>query len=156
MNSLASGLWSQGRLTEAEELEARVVKTRMRLLESEHRSTLTSWAGLAYTLKSQGRDEDAVDLMKQVARLLEETLGFDHSETIYTAHCQRVAGCGRGNSRHSGTQRFRRCFAVNGLTVRFGAILGKLALAAICRTSALSALPSTPLRAGFPAIIEAS
>jgi hypothetical protein len=70
----------------------------MRLLEPEHPSTLTSMANLAYTLKSQGRDEDAIDLMKQVARPLGETLDFGHPRVDKRCtHSQGVAGCGGDN-----------------------------------------------------------
>lgn len=39
-------------------------------------------ANLAYTRKSQGQDEDAIDLMKEVKRIRGESLGVDHPETI--------------------------------------------------------------------------
>ena len=49
-----------------------------RVLGQEHTSTLTSMANLAYIWKSQGRDEEAINLMKQAERLQNEVLGIDH------------------------------------------------------------------------------
>jgi hypothetical protein len=39
-------------------------------------------ANLAVTWKSQGRDKEAVGLMKQAERLQREILGIDHPETM--------------------------------------------------------------------------
>jgi hypothetical protein len=63
MANLASTYQSQGRWTQAEDLEVQVMETRKGVLGEEHPSTLTSMANLAYTLKDQKRDEEAVELM---------------------------------------------------------------------------------------------
>jgi hypothetical protein len=42
-------------------------------------------ATLAYGWKSRGRDEDAVDLKREEARIPGERLGFDHLETANLA-----------------------------------------------------------------------
>jgi Tetratricopeptide repeat len=63
MANLASTYRNQGRWTQAEELDVQVMETRKRLLGPEHPGTLTSMNNLAYTFKSQNRDEDAVTLM---------------------------------------------------------------------------------------------
>ena len=47
--NLASTFWSQGRWTEAEELEVQVMETKKRVLGQEHPSTLTSIINLAST-----------------------------------------------------------------------------------------------------------
>jgi hypothetical protein len=47
-----------------------------------HPDTLASMVNLAYTWKSQGRDEEAFALMNQAERGLNEVLGSDHPYTV--------------------------------------------------------------------------
>lgn len=42
-------------------------------------------ANLAYTRKSQGRDEEAIDLMKEATRLQGQRLGIDHPDIMNSA-----------------------------------------------------------------------
>jgi hypothetical protein len=69
MNNLAYALWEQERLEEAEKLEVDVMEARTRLLGPEHPDTLTSMTNLAYIWESQGRDEDAAGLRREVGRI---------------------------------------------------------------------------------------
>jgi hypothetical protein len=59
-----------------------VIETKKRVLEIEHPDTLTSMANLAFTWKSQGRDHDALGLMRECFLLRKQKLGVDHSSTI--------------------------------------------------------------------------
>jgi len=61
MANLASTYRHQGRWKEAEELDVQVVEKRKRVLGQEHPDTLTSMNNLAWTLKSQGRDDEALE-----------------------------------------------------------------------------------------------
>ncbi|EIW80071.1 hypothetical protein CONPUDRAFT_155439 [Coniophora puteana RWD-64-598 SS2] len=65
MANLASTLWQQGKLDEAEELETQVLEARKRVLGPEHPSTLTSMANLASTLWQQGKLDEAEELETQ-------------------------------------------------------------------------------------------
>ena len=58
------------------------METRKRTLGAEHPDTLMSMNDLAYTWKSQDRNEEAIDLMKQAKGLLRERLGTDHPLTM--------------------------------------------------------------------------
>ncbi|KAF2463836.1 uncharacterized protein BDR25DRAFT_244650, partial [Lindgomyces ingoldianus] len=48
----------------AKNLEVRVIETRKRILTDEHLDTLTAMYNLAFTLKSQSRNEEALKLMR--------------------------------------------------------------------------------------------
>jgi len=54
---LVSTYQNQGRWKEAEQLQLQVMETSLRVLGPGHPDALTSMANLAYTWKSQGRDE---------------------------------------------------------------------------------------------------
>jgi Tetratricopeptide repeat len=58
------------------------METSLRVLGQGHPSTLTSIANLAYTWNSQGRDEEAIDLIKQAQRLRRDIPGSEHPLTI--------------------------------------------------------------------------
>jgi hypothetical protein len=58
------------------------MKTRKRVLGLEHPSTLTSMANLAYTLKDQGRDVEAVGLMDSCLELRVNVLGQSHPDPL--------------------------------------------------------------------------
>jgi hypothetical protein len=60
------------------------METRKRVLGEEHPSTLTSMANLAHTWKGQGRDADALRLIKHSLELLIEVLGISHPNTMST------------------------------------------------------------------------
>ena len=57
------------------------METLKRVLVEGHLDTLTSVDNLAYTWKSQGRDSDALDAVRQVAKQRREILGSDHPRT---------------------------------------------------------------------------
>ena len=59
-----------------------VLAIRERVLGQEHPDTLTSMDHLALTLKSQGRDDEAVALMAQCVSLRKKKLGVGHPDTI--------------------------------------------------------------------------
>ena len=60
----------------------KVMETSLKVLGQEHPSTLTSMANLAYTWKSQGRDEEAIELLGRAEELQKQILGSDHHLTI--------------------------------------------------------------------------
>jgi Tetratricopeptide repeat len=51
------------------------------VLGQEHPSTLTSMNNLAWTLKSQGCDREALELITESVRLLTKKLGVNHPNT---------------------------------------------------------------------------
>jgi Tetratricopeptide repeat len=57
-------------------MEARKMK-----LGADHPSTLTSMANLAFTWKSQGRVDDAINLMEEFVILQTQTIGINHPNT---------------------------------------------------------------------------
>jgi hypothetical protein len=61
------------------------MKTSSRVLGSEHPSTLTIMANLAFTWKQQGRDSDAFQLMEQCVKLRTRILGAEHPDTQSSA-----------------------------------------------------------------------
>jgi len=72
---------NQGRWKEAEELEVQVMETRKRVLGAEHPDMLTSVNNLAFTLKSQSRNEEAISLMRKCFQLQKQILGPQHRHT---------------------------------------------------------------------------
>jgi hypothetical protein len=52
------------------------------VLGEEHPDTLASINNLAFTLKEQGRDEEAIQLMDECVRLRTHALGSHHPHTI--------------------------------------------------------------------------
>jgi hypothetical protein len=74
-------LLSDGRYNEAEELFVQVMETRKRVLGAEHPDTLTSMANLAFTWKSQDRNDKAISLLRECLRLQERLLGPQHADT---------------------------------------------------------------------------
>ncbi|KAH7019014.1 hypothetical protein EDB80DRAFT_561905, partial [Ilyonectria destructans] len=61
---------------------------RKRLLGKEHPDTLTTMSNLAYTWKSMGKSEEALDLMLDCVSLSKQILGPDHPDT--TGSCRVV------------------------------------------------------------------
>jgi hypothetical protein len=57
------------------------METSLRVLGQEHPHTLTSMNNLAFTLKSQGCDVDAIELMVKCVRLRKKILGMDHPDS---------------------------------------------------------------------------
>jgi hypothetical protein len=84
MANLASTLWDQGRWSQAEELEIRVMEKRKRVVRQEHPDTLMSMVDLAYTWKSQGRVAEALKLLQEAENVLGKVLGHEHPNTINT------------------------------------------------------------------------
>jgi hypothetical protein len=72
---------NQGRWEEAEELDVQVMETSKRVLGQEHPSTLTSMANLAWTLKSQGCNDEALELITKCVQLMTQKLGVNHPNT---------------------------------------------------------------------------
>jgi hypothetical protein len=66
MANLASAMWDQGRLREAEVLEVQVMERRRRVLGAEHPDTVASIANLALTYQGQGREEKAFKLLRKM------------------------------------------------------------------------------------------
>jgi Tetratricopeptide repeat len=58
------------------------METRTRALGQEHPDTLISMNNLAFTWKGQGRDEEALMLMKNCFQLQRRILGPDHPFTM--------------------------------------------------------------------------
>jgi hypothetical protein len=52
------------------------------VLGKEHPSTLTSMNNLAWTLKSQGRDGEALELITVFVQLSRQKLGANHPNTM--------------------------------------------------------------------------
>ncbi|KAF2469576.1 uncharacterized protein BDR25DRAFT_228047 [Lindgomyces ingoldianus] len=82
MAILASTYWNQGRWDAAEELEVQVIEIRKKNLGADHPSTLTSMNNLAFTRKGQGRDVEAISLMKECVRLQRHTRGVNNSSFV--------------------------------------------------------------------------
>lgn len=68
-------------MKEAEELEVQVMDTRKTVLGAEHPDTLISMWNLAYTLKHQQRNVEAITLLKSCVQLQERRFGPTH---LYT------------------------------------------------------------------------
>ncbi|KAF2679088.1 hypothetical protein K458DRAFT_422516 [Lentithecium fluviatile CBS 122367] len=81
MANLASIFWSQRLLKEAEDLEVRVMETRKRVLGDKHPDTLGAMHNLAFMLKSQSRDQDALILLRTCVRMRTQVLGGQHPDT---------------------------------------------------------------------------
>ena len=82
MANLASTYRNQGRWKEAEELQAKEMETRKRVLGEEHPDTLTSMDNLALTWKEQGRGAEAIKLMEKCVQLRTLVIGADHPYTL--------------------------------------------------------------------------
>ena len=57
-----------------------VMETSLRVLGTEHPSTLTSMNNLAFTLKSQSRDKEAIVLKERCFQLRKQTLGLKYPD----------------------------------------------------------------------------
>ncbi|OCK75291.1 hypothetical protein K432DRAFT_175945 [Lepidopterella palustris CBS 459.81] len=57
------------------------METRKRVLGEEHPSTLTSMNNLAFTFKFQGRNDEAILLLKTCLQLQKQILGPQHPDT---------------------------------------------------------------------------
>lgn len=62
-------------------MEVRAMETRQRVLGHEHLDTLTVINNLAFTLKSQSRNKEAISLMETCFQLRERILGCYHPNT---------------------------------------------------------------------------
>lgn len=67
-HNLESIYWSLGQFQEAEELQLQVLEADKSVLGRKHPDTLSSMHNLAHTLKSQGRYEEALSLMRECIR----------------------------------------------------------------------------------------
>jgi len=68
-----------GRWKEAEELEVQVMETSSRVLGDEHPSTLTAISNLAFTLKAQSRNKEAISLVESYFQLRKRILDTESS-----------------------------------------------------------------------------
>jgi tetratricopeptide (TPR) repeat protein len=84
MSNLATTYWDQGRLKEAELLEAQVLEKRKTMFGLDHPNTLTTMANLATTYWDQGRLKEAELLDTQVLEKQKTVLGLDHPNTLTT------------------------------------------------------------------------
>ena len=84
---LAATYWHHGRWKEAEALGVRVIETTKRVLGEEHPDTLTSMNNLAFTLKDQSRDAEAISLTRRCCKLGMQVLGpgYPHTEASLEA-----------------------------------------------------------------------
>jgi hypothetical protein len=57
------------------------METSARVLGEEHPSTLTSMNNLAFTLKSQSRNDEAISIMEKCVQLRKQILGPQHPHT---------------------------------------------------------------------------
>lgn len=57
------------------------METRKRIFRNEHPQTLASMHNLAYTWKSQSRNEEAISLMEDHFELWNQVLGPEHPDT---------------------------------------------------------------------------
>jgi hypothetical protein len=57
------------------------METSLRVLGEEHPDTLTIMNNLAFTFKGQGRNEEAIALMKDCVQILKRVLGPEHPST---------------------------------------------------------------------------
>ncbi|KAF2478029.1 uncharacterized protein BDR25DRAFT_348315 [Lindgomyces ingoldianus] len=111
MANLASTYWNQGRWDAAEKLEVEVMETRKKKLGADHPDTLTSMANLAstagggtdhpdtltsignlaYTMKRQGRNAEAISLIRECAQLQQRVLGPTAVPQLEAEHLQDYA-----------------------------------------------------------------
>ena len=61
---------------------AQVMETIRRVLREEHPNTLTSMANLAFTVKGQGRNEEAIKVMAECVQLQIRVLGAEHPNML--------------------------------------------------------------------------
>jgi Tetratricopeptide repeat len=66
-----------------------VMAKRKLVLGDRHPDTLMAMANLARTWKSQGRNQEAIALMRQVERLQREVLGIDHRQTMNSSEAMQ-------------------------------------------------------------------
>jgi hypothetical protein len=65
-----------------------VMETYRRVLGEEHPDTLSTMNDLAFTMKEQGRKEDAIKLMIEYVQLRERILGLGHPYILSSAAAQ--------------------------------------------------------------------
>ena len=70
---------------EAEELEAQVTETNLRVLGAEHPDTLTTVNNLAFTWEEQDWNAEAFELMKKLMWLWTRIYGIDYSDTLFSS-----------------------------------------------------------------------
>ena len=58
------------------------METCRRVLRGEHPTALTSVANLAFTIRGQGRNGEAVNLMSECVRLRNQILSAEHPDTL--------------------------------------------------------------------------
>ena len=66
----------------AEPVEADEMFVQVRVVGAEHPATRTSMSNLAFTLKEQGRDAEALNLMMNCVQLQSKVLGVNHPDTV--------------------------------------------------------------------------
>jgi len=78
MTLVASTYRNQGRWKEAEEQDVQVTEMFKRVLGEDHPSTLTSMANLAFNLKGQGLNSEAISFMEILFQIGKTVLGPQH------------------------------------------------------------------------------
>ena len=82
LRRIGSFLSHDGKLKDAERLEARACQILQNLLGNEHPGTLTSMNNLASTYRKQGKLQEAAALQERVLEATRRTLGEKHPETL--------------------------------------------------------------------------
>ncbi|PSN62925.1 hypothetical protein BS50DRAFT_500680 [Corynespora cassiicola Philippines] len=74
-----------GQYKEAEVLRTRVMQTRKTKLGDDHTDTLISMSNLVFTSKCQGRDTEAIALIRQCVQSRYRKLGGNHPDFIFSS-----------------------------------------------------------------------
>lgn len=85
MSDLASVLWMQGDLSQAEVLMRTVLDARRRAFGSDDPATLEALDGLGAILKSRGQNDEAIAIGREVLAAFERRLGTDDFATVQAA-----------------------------------------------------------------------
>jgi len=90
-----------------------VIEPRKRVLGAEHPSKLTSMANLAFTLKSQDRNDKAISLLEECLQLQERLLGPQHAHTKSSLETITKWQAEKSNTKRP--KRFRRLRGILGM-----------------------------------------
>ncbi len=112
---MANVLRSQGRFTEARDLDTYVLERQREVLGNEHLLTLTTANGLGADLRTLGEYQLALDLDRQTYESLNDQFGEDFDRSLVAAHnlacSMRLTGDYRG-ARRLDQENYDRCRAV--------------------------------------------
>ena len=94
---MANVLRSQGRFTEARDLDTYVLERQRDVLGDEHLLTLITANGLGADLRALGEYREALDIDRQTYDSFKDEFGEDYGRTLMAAHNLAVlAAAGRG------------------------------------------------------------